>query len=120
MRIHLDDDLSSPVLARLLRAAGHDVQLPIDVGMRGSPDSVHLTHAAREQRVCLSRDYNDFENLHTLVRTVGGHHPGILIVRRDNDPRRDLSPPRIVRAIRNLEAAAVPIADEYIILNHWR
>jgi hypothetical protein len=31
-----------------------------------------------------------------------------------------LKPAGIVRAIRNLEAAGVPIADRYIILNHWR
>ena len=48
------------------------------------------------------------------------HHPGILVVRRDNDTSRDLKPAGIVRAIRNLEAAGVPIADQYIILNHWR
>jgi hypothetical protein len=49
-----------------------------------------------------------------------GHHPGILVVRKDNDPTRDLKAAGIVRAIRNLEAAGAPIADQYIILNHWR
>jgi len=34
--------------------------------------------------------------------------------------RRDLKPAGIVRAIRNLEQAAVPLRDEYHILNHWR
>jgi hypothetical protein len=42
------------------------------------------------------------------------------VVRRDNDPLRDLRPPGIVRAIARLQAAGVPIADEYHILNHWR
>ena len=49
-----------------------------------------------------------------------GTHPGILIVRRDNDRRRDLTPRGIVTAISHLVAANVPIENEFIILNHWR
>jgi hypothetical protein len=48
------------------------------------------------------------------------HHPGVLIVRRDNDPTRDMQPPMIVRAIRNLIAARMPFVDQFHILNHWR
>jgi hypothetical protein len=70
--------------------------------------------------VLLTHNSDDFELLHDLVRLVGGHHPGLLIVRKDNDPRRDLNPRRIVRALANLVAANVPTADEYIVLNHWR
>ena len=32
----------------------------------------------------------------------------------------DLKPAGIVRAIRNLLAAGIPIRDEFHILNHWR
>jgi predicted nuclease of predicted toxin-antitoxin system len=120
MRLYLDDDLASPQLARLLRQAGHDVQLPLDAGMRGKADSVHLAHAVRDDRTLVSRNYKDFEDLHDLVLVVRGHHPGIFVVRRDNDPRRNLRFPGIVRASGKLLAAGVPIADEYIVLNHWR
>jgi predicted nuclease of predicted toxin-antitoxin system len=120
MRLYLDDDIASPLLARLLRQAGHDVQLPLDAGMSGKADAVHLTHAVRDDRVLISGNYKDFEVLHDLVIVVQGHHPGILVVRRDNDPKRDLKNPDIVRAIGKLIAAGVPIADEYIILNQWR
>ena len=120
MRLYLDDDSTSALLVRLLRQAGHDVRLPAEIGMSGAKDSVHLMHAVLEDRVCLSHNYDDFEDLHNLVLTVHGHYPGILVVRKDNDPSRDLKPAGIVRAIRNLEAAGVPIADQYIILNHWR
>jgi hypothetical protein len=68
----------------------------------------------------LSKNYDDFQNLHELVVAVKGHHPGILVIRKDNDPKRDLKNPGIVRAIGKLLAAGVPISDEYIILNHWR
>jgi predicted nuclease of predicted toxin-antitoxin system len=120
MRLYLDDDSASPRLAMLLRQAGHDVQIPAHVGRAGATDPVHLAHAIRDGRTLLSRNYDDFEDLHELVTAAQGHHPGILIVRRDNDPKRNLKNPDIVRAIAKLLAAGVPIADEYIILNHWR
>jgi predicted nuclease of predicted toxin-antitoxin system len=120
MRLYLDDNQASPLLAQLLRKAGHDVQVPADVGKAGVADSIHLAHAVTENRVSLTGDYGDFENLHNLIIIVGGHHPGILVVRQDNDPKRDLKPPGIVRAIRNLEKANYPLVDQYVILNHWR
>lgn len=33
---------------------------------------------------------------------------------------RDLKPPGIIRAIRNLESAGIDPADQYVILNQWR
>ena len=61
-----------------------------------------------------------FEELHLLVREAHGGHAGIVVVRQDNDPARDLTPKGIVAALRKLESAGVPTANEYIILNHWR
>ena len=120
MRLYLDDDISAAVLIRTLRHAGHDVQTSADAGIAGHPDPIHLAHAIRTDRRLLSRNYRDFELLHLLILQAGGHHPGILVVRRDNDPRRNMTPADIVRALHNLEAAGVPIADEYHILNHWQ
>jgi predicted nuclease of predicted toxin-antitoxin system len=120
MRLYLDDDIASALLTRLLRNAGHDVQTPADVGLAGKSDAIHLTHAIHETRVCLSRNYGDFEALHLLLVEAQGHHPGILVVRRDDNPRRNMTPRDIVRALRNLEVAGVPLADQYIILNAWQ
>src|SRR5262249_1972064 len=120
MRLYLDEDTASALLPSLLRNAGHDVQVPADVGLSSRHDAAQLLHSIREDRVFLSRNYRDFENLHLLVLGSSGHHPGIMVVRRDDDPRRNLSPRDVVRAIRNLIAAGVPIADEYHIQNHWR
>lgn len=120
MRLYLDDNLASPLLANLLRKAGHDVLLPVDAGTHGEDDPVHLTHAIQDQRACISQNYGDFAKLHNLVIAALGHHPGIMVVRCDNDPTRDLTAHGIVRALRNLLAAKVPIAEQYIILNHWR
>jgi predicted nuclease of predicted toxin-antitoxin system len=120
MNLYLDDNAADAVLIALLRRAGHDVEIPAAAGLAGARDPVHLAHAVRQGRVILSWNYEDFEPLHDLVMVVQGHHPGIFIVRRDNDPRRDLKNPEIVRAIGNLLAAGVPIADCCHILNHWR
>jgi hypothetical protein len=67
-----------------------------------------------------NRNHDDYWILHTLIVQAQGHHPGIFVVRQDNDPSRDLTPKGIVSAIRKLQAAGVPIADEFIVLNHWR
>ena len=120
MRIYLDDDSIRVSLIRLLTAAGHELTVPADVGLSGEDDPVHLRHSIRAGRVLLTHNYKDFNNLHELVMESEGHHPGILVVRRDNDPSRDMTPKAIVRAIRNLEASQVPIADCVHILNHWR
>jgi predicted nuclease of predicted toxin-antitoxin system len=120
MRLYLDDDSASLLLARLLRRAGHDVERPADVGMTGKDDPVHLGYAVRFDRILLSQNHRDFENLHNLVMIVGGHHPGVLVVRRDNNPKRDLDERGIVRAIGKLVAAGLELTDHFYVLNHWR
>ena len=120
MRLYLDDDLASALLAKLLRNAGHDVQVPSNVGMMGAADPVHLTHCIADGRICLTKNHVDFWILHNLIKQAHGDHPGIFVVRQDNDPSRDLSPKGIVNAIRKLEAAGVPIQNEFVVLNHWR
>jgi predicted nuclease of predicted toxin-antitoxin system len=120
MRIYLDEDLASGLLAKLLQKAGHDVASPAGAGLLGRADAVQLACAIHENRACLSRNYEDFEELHLLIAEAQGRHFGILVVRRENDPTRDLTVKGIVAAIRKLESAGVPIDNEYIVLNHWR
>jgi predicted nuclease of predicted toxin-antitoxin system len=120
MRLYLDDDSIFPVLVKLLRQARHDVLVPGDLGIAGAEDPVHLRHAIREDRVFLSHNYDDFKFLHELLLEGKGHHPGILIIRRDNNPTRDMKPPHIVRAISNLTAAGLLVPDRYVVLNQWR
>jgi len=120
MNLYLDDDSVSALLVRLLQRAGHNVQLPYDVSRMGSRDAVHLSHAILTGRVFLSYNHHDFQFLHQLVLDAKGHHTGILVVRRDNDVKRDLTPKGIVRALTKLLAAGVPLADYLYVLNPWR
>ena len=120
MNLYLDDDTAAALLVKLLRKAGHDVRLPSDVGLAGQPDPAHLARAIRDGRVCMTKNYNDYWLLHALIVQAKGSHPGIVVIRQENNPTRDLTPKGIVAAIGKLESAGVPIASEYIVLNHWR
>src|SRR5207248_459507 len=120
MLLYLDDDIIDKVLVRLLRSAGHDVQIPADAGLPGANDPVHLTYAIRAGRALLSYNHDDFEQLHVLVLAAQGHHPGIIIVRKDNSRRRDMTAPGIVRALGKLLASGDPIPDHFTILNYYR
>jgi hypothetical protein len=120
MKLYLDDDSVATLLVRLLRKAGHDVEIPADIGLSRREDPVHLRHCIKVGRVCLSHNHKDYDHLHELILEAHGHHPGIFIVRKDNDPRRDLDAPGIVRAIGKLLAAGVAVGDQLHILNQWR
>lgn len=120
LRIQIDDDLASPLLATLLRRAGHDAMLPSSIGIAGENDPVHLARAIMDRRILLSANHDDFRELHELILAAGGHHPGIFVVRQDNDKKRDLKPHGIVAAIGKLCASESPLPDTLHILNHWR
>jgi hypothetical protein len=120
MNLYLDDDMAKASLVARLRAAGHQAVLPGDVALLGAWDPRHLLHAIEHALSLVSRNHDDFKDLHLLVRAANGRHAGILIVRADNDPRRDMKDGDIVRALQNLEKAGAPIANEFHILNHWR
>jgi glutathione synthase/RimK-type ligase-like ATP-grasp enzyme len=120
MKLYLDEDTARNQLLRALRRAGHDVQTAVQIGLAGESDPVQLMTAIQEERSTLTHNYCDFEDLHNLVDVAQGHHPGIIVIRRDNDKRRNMAPHDIIRALRNLEAAGVPVADQCIILNQWQ
>jgi predicted nuclease of predicted toxin-antitoxin system len=120
VNLYIDDDSVDGVLVQMLRAAGHGVIIPQGVGNSGAPDAEHLLEAIQRSRVILTKNYDDFEALNRLIIFIGGHHPGIFIVRQDNDPKRDMDQRRTVRAIRNFQSSGVPVEDDYHILNNYR
>ena len=120
MNLYLDDDSAKASLVRLLARTGHQVVIPAHAGLTGDSDPRHLRHAVQNGLVLLTRNHDDFEDLHLLLQAAGGQHPGLLVVRSDNDPNRDMKDRDIVRAIANLQASGVSIANEFHVLNHWR
>jgi Domain of unknown function (DUF5615) len=97
MNLYLDDDSAKASLVRLLRTARHQVVIPADAGLAGASDPRHLTHTVQQHLVLLTRNHDDFEDLHLLVQATGGNHPGLPVVRSDNDPNRDMKGRDIAR-----------------------
>jgi predicted nuclease of predicted toxin-antitoxin system len=120
MRMLIDENMINRRLSTRLQAAGHDVVLADDVGLLSVSDARVLAWAVGQSRPVLTRDHGDFGDLHDLVLACGGHHPGMLVVRFDNDPRHNLTDRGIATALTNLEASRTPIRDQIHVLNHWR
>ena len=120
MNLYLDEDSVAALLIRLLRNAGHDVEIPADAGLAGRNDAVHLRYAIHVRRACLTHNHKDFKELHDLMQEGTGQHTGILVVRKDNNPKRDLDARGILRALTKLLASGLPMHNHYQVLNHWR
>jgi hypothetical protein len=69
----------------MLRAAGHDVLTPLEAGTSG-PDREHLQRAVRDNRIVMTHNCSDFEELHREIAT----YPGIVAIYQDNDVHRDM------------------------------
>jgi hypothetical protein len=122
MRFLVDENLGSPRLASRLPTPGS--------GARSGPgqrrrvavghgcESAQLRHCPSS--TVLTRDSEDFEDLHDLVMAAVGHYAGILTVRFDNDPRHNLTDRGIATAISKPESSGVPIRDRIHVLNQWR
>lgn len=96
LRLYLDDSVDSDEYRLRLAAAGCEVISPRDIGMIGEDDPLHLDYAFHHGLVLLTHDADDFEELHL----AGEPHSGILVVYFDNNRRRDMRPPEVVRAYR--------------------
>ena len=120
MKVLLDENMSDPRLAARLRARGHDPILAPDVGLLSVSDPRVLIFCIAESIPVLTRDAEDFEDLHDLIMAASGHHAGILIVRFDNDPRHNLTDRGMGTATTKLEASGLPTRDQIHVLNQWR
>lgn len=77
LRFHLDEHIPLTV-AQALRQHGVDVSTPVDAGLRGATDAVHLAFAHVESRVLVTHD-RDFLQLHAATPA----HSGIAYCRHD-------------------------------------
>ncbi len=115
LKLLIDEDSQAKLLITLLKNAAHGVMTVSDAGLSGQPDEVVFDYARKEGRLILTRNYDDFQLLH--IANPG--HSGILVVCENNDPSKDMSFKTIVKAIANLEAAMIPLTNQFIALNYW-
>lgn len=115
LRLLLDEDSQAKYLVNLLQVAGHDVVTVNATGLVNRPDSDVLDYARQDNRVLLTRNCNDFQELHQ----TNPEHFGILAVYQDFNSSKNMSYQAIVKAIANLEAADYPIKNQFVIVNQW-
>ncbi|MDJ0901307.1 MAG: DUF5615 family PIN-like protein [Xenococcus sp. MO_188.B8] len=115
LKLLIDEDSQAKLLVTLLVQAGHNVLTVNEAGLSGQPDSIVFDYACKGGRLVVTRNYDDFQALHK----ANSIHPGILVVYHDANYSKNMSHQEIVKAITNLEAAKIPLANQFISLNHW-
>lgn len=104
----------------MLRKAGHDVLIPADIGMSGRHDAEHLLKCVQEQRAFLTKNYTDFDPIHKLIIGCSGTHTGIIVIRQEDDRRKNMTYKGMVTALGKVEQAYSDFRNELITLNDWR
>lgn len=115
LKLFIDEDTQDKLLVKLLRNAGHDVFTVNEAGLMGQADPLVFNYAKEQERLLLTYNCGDFETLHRQTP----HHSGILVVYRDFNSLKNMSFKAIVKAIANLEEAAMDLTNQFISLNHW-
>lgn len=115
LKLLVDEDSQAKRLVNLLRQAGHDVLTINEAGLAGEDDAIVLDYARQERRLLLTQNCKDFEVLHQ----ENLNHPGILGIYRERQYSKNMNFQEIVKAIANLEAAMMPLANQFISLNQW-
>jgi hypothetical protein len=118
--LYLDDCADDDILAPLLRRARHQVHTPRSAGTSGVSDEEHLSYAASHGYTLLTKDPDDFLDLHRQWRATNRTHSGILLVYEEQDVSKNMNRIQAVMAIENLVTSGIPIANEIHTLNHWR
>lgn len=116
LRMLLDEDSQAKYLVNLLEAAGHNVVTVNVAGLMNRSDSNVLDYARQDERILLTRNCNDFQELHQ----ANSVHPGILAVYQGSDPSKNMSYQEIVKAIANLELVDYSLNNQFVILNQWK
>jgi hypothetical protein len=100
----------------MLTEAGHQVVTPFEADIAGADDLFHFEYACQHQLTLVTKDPNDFEELHQQNK----NHFGILAICEEADHSKNMSYNDVVRAINNLTSTNVPLVGQFYVLNHWR
>ncbi len=115
LRLLVDEDTQARRLVEMLRAEGYDVLTISEANMTGVPDTIVMEFARNQQLVLLTRNCDDFLELHK----ANPEHSGILAIYQDADPTKGMSYTGIVKAIANLEKTGLPLKRLFIVLNQY-
>ncbi len=115
LRLLVDEDTQARRLVEMLRADKHDLLTIGEAGITGIPDSLVMEMARTQQRVLLTRNCNDFLELHQ----ANSDHLGILAIYQDADTAKSMSYAAIVKAIANLENTNLSLVGQFIVLNQY-
>ena len=116
LKLLLDEDSQAKYLVNLLEAAQHEILTVNDAGLAGQSDSAVLNYAKQQGYVLLTRNCNDFQELHV----ADSSHSGILAVYQNADESKNMSYKNIVQAISNLEKSEAPLEKQFVVLNQWK
>jgi len=121
LTIYSDDNIDDDELIARLRKAGYRVVSPRQVGTSGCKDLEHLAYAAKHGYVLLTEDAKEFtEKWHRQWLEEGHSHSGILVIHHERDVSKNMTYDDIIRAIDNIVASGVSLANEVYSLNQWR
>jgi predicted nuclease of predicted toxin-antitoxin system len=115
LKLLLDEDSQARNLVNLLRAANYDVVTVNDSSLEGCSDSAVLDYARQQGRLLLTRNCDDFLELHQAKP----FHDGILAVYQSSDKSKNMSYQMIIKAIANLETSGYILKNQFVILNQW-
>lgn len=115
LRLLIDEDTQYKAIVESLRASSHDVLTVNEAGLAGQKDPLVFDFAILHNRVLLTRNCKDFKALHQKIQS----HPGILCIYQDRNYSKDMSIKEIVGAIAQIEAANIPLINQFVSLNHW-
>ncbi len=79
MNLYLDDDMIKTSLVARLRRARHHLVLPNEARLAGASDARHFVYCIVNSLTLLTKNRDDFMELHEVVRAAKGNHSGILV-----------------------------------------
>jgi predicted nuclease of predicted toxin-antitoxin system len=99
----------------MLREDGHDVTTVSEAGLGAEPDVRVLEYARQEHRIVLTRNCDEFHDLHL----THPQHSGIFAIYQDREVSKNMPYAAIVRALANLEASGLDFAGQFVSVNAW-
>jgi predicted nuclease of predicted toxin-antitoxin system len=109
LRFLLDEDLP-PKVAEIGRNLGLDMVSVHEIGRRGYTDDEQLRFAAKEERIFVTRNRNDFLLLSVEFHRAGEPYSGVLIVGRNLPNDR---PERVAHALKRWVDARANVSEGF-------